>query len=100
MPFKSRKQSKACFATHGFGHKVDCKEWARATNYKSLKQMGGNMDIQSILGYSRNSPYRGNPYLDINSPEGLIDMSNTDIDLIGIDNLGNKKKMKAGRKKA
>lgn len=56
------------------------------------------MDLQSILGYSRNSPFRGNPYLDINTPTGLIDMSNTNIDLVGIDNLGNKKKMKAGRK--
>ncbi len=56
------------------------------------------MDIQSILGYSMNSPFAGNPYLDINTPEGLIDMSNTPIDLVGIDNKGNKKVMKAGRK--
>lgn len=56
------------------------------------------MDLQSLLGYSKNSPYANNPYLDIFTPEGLIDMSNTPIDLIGIDNLGNKKKMKAGRK--
>jgi len=56
------------------------------------------MDLQSILGYSKNSPYINNPYLDIHSPEGLIDMSNTAIDLIGIDNQGNKKKMKAFNK--
>lgn len=56
------------------------------------------IDLQSILGYSQGSPYAGNPYLDIHTPEGLIDMSNTPIDLIGIDNKGNKKKMKAGRK--
>lgn len=56
------------------------------------------MDLQSILGYQRGSPYAGNPYLDINTPTGLIDMSNTPIDLIGIDNKGNKKKMKAGRR--
>ena len=56
------------------------------------------MDLISMLGYSNNSPFRGNPYLDIHTPEGLIDMSNTDMDLIGIDNKGNKKKMKAGRK--
>lgn len=55
-------------------------------------------DLKSKFGYARNSPFRGNPYLDINTPEGLIDMSNTPIDLIGIDNLGNRKKMKAGRK--
>mgnify|MGYP006326835807 FL=1 len=57
------------------------------------------MDIKSILGYSNNSPYRNSPYLDIQTPEGLITMENTSIDLMGIDNLGNVKKMKAGRKK-
>lgn len=36
MPFKSRQQSKACFATGGFGGKVDCEEWAHKTNYKKL----------------------------------------------------------------
>lgn len=57
------------------------------------------MDLQSILGYAYNSPFRNAPYLDITTPEGLITMENTDIDLMGIDNLGNVKKMKAGRKK-
>lgn len=56
------------------------------------------MDLQSILGYSKGSPYANNPYLDIHTPEGLIDMSNTPFDLLGVDNLGNKKRMKAGRK--
>ena len=56
------------------------------------------MDLQSLLGYAFNSPYRNAPYLDIQTPEGLIDMENTPIDLMGIDNLGNVKKMKAGRK--
>lgn len=56
------------------------------------------MDLISLLGYSEGSPYAGNPYLDIHTPEGLIDMSNTPVDLIGIDNKGNKKKMKAGSK--
>lgn len=36
MPFESKQQSKACFATNGFGGKVDCKEWADKTNYKSI----------------------------------------------------------------
>lgn len=56
------------------------------------------IDPISILGYQRGSPFAGNPYLDINTPTGLIDMSNTPVDLIGIDNRGNKKKMKAGRR--
>lgn len=77
--------------------------WFAANGYKMgtgvlpKKQMGG-IDLQSILGYSQGSPFAGNPYLDIHTPEGLIDMSNTPIDLIGIDNKGNKKKMKAWRK--
>lgn len=56
------------------------------------------MDLQSILGYARNSPFSSSPYLDIQTPEGLINMANTPIDLLGIDNLGNAKVMKAGRK--
>lgn len=51
-----------------------------------------------MLGYSKGSPYANDPFLDIFSPQGLIDMSNTEIDLIGIDEKGNKKLMKAGRK--
>ena len=54
------------------------------------------MDLQSILGYSDGSPFSDNPYLDINS--GVIDMSNTPIDLLGIDNMGNKQRMKANTK--
>jgi len=56
------------------------------------------MDLKSILGYANGSPFMGNPYLDIETPEGLITMENTPIDLLGVDNLGNTKKMKAGRK--
>lgn len=36
LPFKSKQQSKACFASGGFGGKVDCKEYANKTNYKKL----------------------------------------------------------------
>lgn len=36
MPFKSKNQSNACFATKGFGGKVDCREFAKSTNYKKL----------------------------------------------------------------
>jgi len=53
------------------------------------------MDLQSILGYANNSPYRNSPYLDIQTPQGFIDMSQTPVDLLGVDNLGNVKKMKA-----
>ena len=56
-------------------------------------------DVISQLGYSQGSPFENEPYLNIHSPEGLIDMSNTKKDLLGIDNKGNKKKMKAGTKK-
>lgn len=54
--------------------------------------------IKSLLGYSRNSPYQNDPYIDIFTPEGLVDMSNTDKDLVGVDEYGNKKKMKARTK--
>lgn len=36
MPFKSKAQQKACYATGGFGGKVNCKEWSDKTNQKSL----------------------------------------------------------------
>lgn len=49
MPFKSLKQSKACFATHGFGNKIDCKEWAAATNYKNMKNMGGRLRPKACM---------------------------------------------------
>lgn len=56
------------------------------------------MDSKSVLGYSRNSPYMHDPFIDIFTPGGLIDMSNTDMDLMGVDEYGNKKKMKARSK--
>ncbi len=56
------------------------------------------MDLKSMLGYANGSPFASNPYLDIQTPEGLITMQNTPIDLLGIDNVGNVKRMKAGRK--
>lgn len=37
MPFKSKDQWKACFATKGFGGKVDCEEWARKS--KKFKKL-------------------------------------------------------------
>lgn len=36
MPFSSKKQSKACFASNGFGGKVNCKEFAKKTKYATL----------------------------------------------------------------
>lgn len=36
MPFKSARQQKACYATKGFGGKMDCKKWSKETNQKSL----------------------------------------------------------------
>ncbi len=38
MPFKSKKQMKACYASKGFGGKVDCDEWKKKTNLKKLKE--------------------------------------------------------------
>lgn len=39
MPFKSKKQSSACFATNGWGGKVDCKRWAHKTYNKLPKKL-------------------------------------------------------------
>lgn len=36
MPFKSKKQAAKCFATGGFGGKVNCNEFAAKTNYKKI----------------------------------------------------------------
>lgn len=36
MPFKSRQQAKACWASKGFGGKVDCGEWSSKTNWEKL----------------------------------------------------------------
>jgi hypothetical protein len=36
MAFKSKKQQSACYASGGFGGKVNCKEWSSKTNQKSL----------------------------------------------------------------
>jgi len=36
MPFKSKKQSAACFASGGFGGSVNCLKWAKKTHYKKL----------------------------------------------------------------
>jgi hypothetical protein len=36
MPFSSKKQQAKCYATKGFGGRVDCKKWSKETNQKSL----------------------------------------------------------------
>lgn len=59
------------------------------------------MEIQelvSIMGYKSNSPFRFNPYLDIKTEDGSITMVGVPHDLLGIDDKGNKKRMKAGSK--
>lgn len=47
MPFKSEKQRRACWATHGFHGAIDCHEWAHAK-----KDMGGtNMKYRGKKKY-------------------------------------------------
>ena len=43
---------------------------------------------QSELGYSNGSPFIDQPFLDIDSPQGLIDMSDTAIPLYAVDDTG------------
>lgn len=41
-----------------------------------------DIDYVSKMGYRDDSPFNGRPYIDIKTPNGSIDMSNTGIDLI------------------
>lgn len=52
-------------------------------------QKGG----KSKMGYKDNSPYRNSPSLNINTPSGKIDMSQTGMHLLGIDENGMSKVM-------
>jgi hypothetical protein len=54
------------------------------------------LGTKSKMGYRRDSPYKDDPFIDIFSPEGLIDMSRTDKDLVGVDEYGNMQIMAAG----
>lgn len=38
MPFKSKSQARACYASKGFGGGVNCAEWAKKTNFGKLKE--------------------------------------------------------------
>lgn len=55
---------------------------------KPMHKMGGSI---SELGYSDGSPYRNSSQLNISTPSGLIDMSNTGIPLMAVDNTGMRK---------
>ena len=38
MPFKSKSQARACYASKGFGGGVNCAEWAKKTNFGKLTE--------------------------------------------------------------
>lgn len=38
MPFSSKKQQRACYATKGFGGKVNCDEFSKHTDFKKLPE--------------------------------------------------------------
>lgn len=48
MPFLSKAQMKKCFATDGFGGKVDCEEWASETDFSSLPEKVTKKKIKSF----------------------------------------------------
>lgn len=48
MPFDSKAQSAACFASKGFDGKVDCKEWASKTNYSKLPKKKKKKSILTL----------------------------------------------------
>lgn len=77
MPFKSKQQMKACFASNGFHGKIDCDEWAKDTNYKSLpnkKQDGGYNMYRPNKFKKRGKMQVGGlqPYLQSNTAAGSI----------------------------
>lgn len=47
--------------------------------------MGGETDDVSMQGYNQDSPYKNEPYLDINSPSGMITMENVNEPLLAFD---------------
>ena len=49
MPFRSKAQQKACYASKGFGGKVDCKKWSAMTNQKASQKRSnfGKLKIKS-----------------------------------------------------
>lgn len=47
MPFKSKSQWKACFASKGFGGKIDCKKWAKKT--KKFKKLPNKLNMKNEL---------------------------------------------------
>jgi hypothetical protein len=53
---------------------------AAGTAMSQEKAMGGALD-KSVMGYRDDSPYKNEPYLDINTPTGEIDMSETGVSL-------------------
>ena len=59
-----------------FQHKVTEEGLPQGPNFRRTNQS------ISTFGYSDFSPYRNEPYLDIFSPNGVIDMSNTGIPLL------------------
>jgi hypothetical protein len=38
MPFKSKSQQRACYATKGFGGRVNCHAFSSKTNFKKLPE--------------------------------------------------------------
>jgi hypothetical protein len=50
------------------------------TTISQKKAMGGTLD-KSVMGYRDDSPYKNEPYIDINTPTGEIDMSKTGVSL-------------------
>ena len=56
MPFSSKAQMKACFATNGFGGKVDCGEWSRKTDYSKLPDKVSKKKFKSFKEWIEERP--------------------------------------------
>lgn len=89
---KSEKRKKAYHSRHAKNMKGNSPRAKAFRKYNRITwQTGGSI---SELGYNDNSPYINSSYLDINTPNGTIDMSNTGMYLQATDNTGYSKILK------
>lgn len=50
MPFVSKAQQKACYATNGFGGKVNCAEWQKKTPKNLPNKVGSGKHQKNHRG--------------------------------------------------
>lgn len=51
MPFRSKRQMRACWASKGFGGEVDCGEWSKKTDFKKIPERVKKMKSENSLPF-------------------------------------------------